>query len=208
MNHPAFVTYLKNENRFAPCGSNGCLAHIPCDWLTFENFNAAAERREAWLKQQVVSIENILKPTSQSEGWCVLCANNGAHADSETFLLPKYWLGNPAILDRNAPPILAHRYKLAIEFFWRKSSRTIKLSCRSMDNSPHSLLCKLRDELNLNPSDPRGQPPTHSASSVVIGADQEFGVLDYESMGSWLLDVLQNPDHDFKDFVLLAPAFL
>ena len=77
-----------------------------------------------------------------------------------------------------------------------------------MDNAPHSLLCKLRDELNLNPPDRWGQPPTHSASSVVIGADQKIGVLDYERMGSWLLDVLQNPDHNFKDFVLLAPAFL
>jgi hypothetical protein len=115
MNHKEFVKYL-NKHGFVPCGSNGCLAHIPCDWLNLTNFKAAAERHQAWLNEQGVDIAKILKPASQSEGWCVLWANDGTNAGSGTYLLPKYWLGNSDILDPDAPRIL-HGYKLAFEFF-------------------------------------------------------------------------------------------
>ena len=61
MKHQEFVKHL-NAIGFAPCGSNGCLAHIPCEWLTLENFKAAAERHETWLKQQGVDVDKMLKP--------------------------------------------------------------------------------------------------------------------------------------------------
>jgi hypothetical protein len=211
MNHPEFVKYL-NTKGLEPCKSNGCLAHIPCDWLTLENFKAVVERHESWLKPQVVNIDKILKPASQSEGWCSLWANNGANAGSGTYLLPKYWLGNPAIRDLDAPPIL-HGYKLAFEFF-RFKSGNINISCRSMYPSPYGRLDLLGRYLGLVATQMAPTAENVSASPVKIASKkgpfkaEKFDESDFARMTAWLLTVLQNSEENYKDFVLLAPAFL
>jgi len=213
MNHPEFVKYL-NTNGFKPCESNGCLAHIPCDWLTSENFEAAAKRHKKWLEEQQVNIATILKPATQSEGWCVLWANPGARAGSGTYLLPKYWLKNPAIHDLDANTILP-RYKLAFEFF-RFDGGNIDMKWRTRYPTPYERLYMLGNSLELrpaqgarNPADPNYKRTNNQTKSPVkIGPAGPFKETDYESMGEWLLGVLQNPDQNFKDFVLLAPGFL
>jgi hypothetical protein len=207
LKHQEFVKHL-NAIGFAPCGSNGCIAHIPCDWLTLENFKAAAERHETWLKQQGVDIDNMLKPAAESEGWCVLWAINGANAGSGTYLLPKYWLGNLAIRDPNAPQIL-RGYKLAFVFF--RYLVGIMLSCRSMYPSPFERLELLRRYLGLVGTQMAPNAQNFSASPVIIASAAQglprFEVDDYEGMGAWLHNILQDCEQNFKDFILLAPAF-
>ena len=220
MKHEEFVKQL-NTIGFTPCGSNGCLAHIPCEWLTLENFKAAVKRHQVWLNEQGVDIDKMLKPGAESEGWCVLWANDGSNAGCGTFLLPKYWLGNPAIRDLSAPPML-RGYKLAFEFF-RFVAGNIKLSCRSMYPSPYERLYVLGKYLGLGAAQGAVDPTlpgyvrtaNKSMSPVKIGSADRgsfyagaFEVDDYTRMGAWLLNVLQNPEENFKDFVLLAPAFL
>jgi len=167
LKHQEFVKHM-NAIGFAPCGSNGCIAHIPCDWLTLENFNAAVKRHETWLKQQGVDIDNMLKPAAESEGWCVLWAINGANAGSGTYLLPKYWLGNSAILDSNAPPILAHSYKLAFGLF-RMMHGGLLLSCRSMYPFPYERLYVFGKYLGIRPAqgavDPTCEPDPENQAS-------------------------------------------
>ncbi len=205
MNHKEFVKYL-NKHGFVPCGSNGCLAHIPCDWLTLENFMAAAERHQAWLNEQGVDIAKILKPASQSEGWCVLWANDGTNAGSGTYLLPKYWLGNSDILDPDAPRTL-HGYRLAFEFFWIVLGN-LKLSCRITYPSPYERLDLLRRYLGLVGTQKAPTAENFSASPVIIASAAQgfpqFDVDDYSRMTGWLLTVLRNPEQNFKDFVLLT----
>jgi hypothetical protein len=215
MNHPEFVNYLsthKLPTKFPPCESNGCRAHIPCDWLTLENFEAAAKRHKKWLEEQQVNIATILKPATQSEGWCVLWAREGSANAAGTYLLPKYWLGSSVISDKNAPTILARKFKLAFEFFRFLKSENIKLSCRSTYPSPYERLDLLRIYLGLVGTQMAPAAENVSASPVIVASAAQglpqFDVADYERMGEWLLGVLQNPDQNFKDFVLLAPGFL
>jgi hypothetical protein len=209
MNHPEFVNDLKEK--FEPCKSNGCLAHISCDWLTLENFEAAAKRHKKWLEEQKVNTAKILKPATQSEGWCVLWANPGANAGSGTYLLPKYWLGSSVISDKNAPAMLNKKFKLAFEFF-RFNGGNIAMKCRSIYPTPYDRLDLLRSYLGLVGTQKKPTPKNVSASPVVIASAAQrlpkFEMTDYESMGEWLLKVLQKPDQNFKDFVLLAPGLL
>ena len=214
MNHPEFVKYL-NTNGFKPSESNGCLAHISCDWLTLENFEAAAKRHKKWLEEQKVNTAKILKPATQSEGWCVLWANPGANAGSGTYLLPKYWLGSSVISDENAPAMLNKKFKLAFEFF-RFNGGKIAMKCRSIYPTPYERLYMLGNYLELRPAQGAANPAApnyirtenETMSPVKIGPAGPFKVTDYKSMSEWLLGVLQNPDQNFKDFVLLAPGFL
>jgi len=50
MKHQEFVKHL-NAIGYPPYGSNGCLAHISCDWLTSKNFEEAAKSHQDWAQE-------------------------------------------------------------------------------------------------------------------------------------------------------------
>jgi len=89
--------------------------------------------------------------------------------------------------------------------------------------TPYERLYVLGKHLGLRPAQgavdptlPRYVRTTNkSMSPVKVGSADRgsfyagaFEVDDYEGMREWLIKVLENPDQNLKDFVLLAPAFL
>lgn len=208
MKHEHFVAHLA-VNGFPPCGSPGCKAHIPCGWLTQKSSNDAAERHKLFLFANNINAEaEFLKISDADGGWCLLWARDGKNNGSGSYLIPKCWVKSRSIIHGKAPVILNGRYKLAFELFRLQSGGT-KISCRSMLLDFHEHLIRLRDHLRLEGPKLGGQIPSVSESSVVLRLGRFSREDDYAGIGKALNRSLGDfADPKFKDFVLLAPAFI